>query len=720
MYSGQNISVDLNHSGIAELTFDVSHSPVNIFNHQTVMELSEALTALENSTQAISGLLIQSGKDAFIAGADIMEFGPVFAQGREKVKELLDKSNRNFNRIENLPFPVVVALKGFALGGGCEIALACDYRLSAEKLNIGLPETRLGIIPGWGGTVRLPRIAGIETALEWIAAAKEYNAAQALKAGVIDGIVSDDVLQPSALRLLQQCIDGKLDYQARRLQKQQALQHNAVERTMAFTTSKAMVMAKAGKHYPAPIAAVNTIEKGATLSAPEALALETEAFIAMTQTTVAQALSGLFVSDQFIAKKAKQLAKSVEQPVTKAAVLGAGIMGGGIAYQSAYKGIPIKMKDIAQQGIDLGLSEVSTLLGKRVERGRLSITEMANVLNRIETTLTYDSFDSVDLVVEAVVENHAIKTSVLSEVEQQVNDDTIITSNTSTISINQLAQALQRPENFCGMHFFNPVHAMPLVEVIRGSKTSDAAVAKTVAYATAMGKKAIVVNDCPGFLVNRVLFPYFSGFAMLLRDGADYAHIDKLMESWGWPMGPAYLLDVIGIDTGVHAEGVMTKGFPSRMGRDYVSAAEALFNAGHLGQKTGQGFYRYEKDKRGKSIKHVPDDSLDIIAPHVAEKAVFSDDEIIYRLMIPMATELARCLEEGVVASVAEADMALIYGLGFPPFRGGIFRWLDSVGINHFCKMADGYQHLGELYEPTPGMREHTEAQTHYYQEVAK
>ncbi|MGH1486511.1 MAG: fatty acid oxidation complex subunit alpha FadB [Cellvibrionaceae bacterium] len=708
LYQGKNLSVSVLDNQCAELCFDVSNSSVNIFNRQTATELASALDALE-ATDNIKGLLITSGKAAFIAGADIGEFGPTFVQGEESIAAILDISNHNFNRLEDLPFPVVVAINGFALGGGCEICLACDYRIGTETTRIGLPETRLGIIPGWGGTVRLPRIAGIETAVEWIAGAKENKADAALKAGVLDAVIEckgdQEKLHKAALITLQRCIDGSLDYRERRQQKQSPLRHNKTELTMAFTTSKAFVAAQVGKHYPAPIAAIDAMEKAVNCDREGALAIETKTFIAMAQTPVALSLSGLFISDQMIAKKAKTLAKSADKSITRAAVLGAGIMGGGIAYQSALRDVPIKMKDIAQEGIDLGLSEANKLLNKRVERGRMSASKMGEVLNRIEPTLSYDGFKDIDIVVEAVVENPKVKHAVLSEVEQYVTDDTIIATNTSTISVDYLAQALKRPKNFCGMHFFNPVHAMPLVEVIRGSQSSDSAIARTVAYASAMGKKAIVVGDCPGFLVNRVLFPYFAGFAMLLRDGADFQHVDKVMERWGWPMGPAYLLDVVGIDTGVHAEKVMAEGFPSRMGRDFKSATDILFEAKRYGQKNSQGFYDYQPDKKGKPAKVVTDESYSLLKPHVAETKEFSEDDIIFRMMIPMVTEIARCLEEGIVASAGEADMALIYGLGFPPFRGGVFRWLDSLGVKAFCEKAKAYESLGELYQVTEGMK---------------
>lgn len=714
LYEGKAIQLTPIEDGLVKLQFDLQGESVNKFSRAVLEELSEALSVIEKSTD-IKGVLLCSAKDVFIVGADIMEFVPLFAQGAEAVQESVVMTNAIFSRLEDLSVPTVAAINGYALGGGMEVCLACDFRVASTAAKVGLPEIKLGIIPGWGGTVRLPRLAGLDVAVEWIASGKDKRANDALKAGVVDGVVAPEHLLASATAVLKRAVAGELDFEARKAQKKAPLKHNDIEGLMAFETSKAFVKAQAGRNYPAPVTAIKSMQEGAKLARDEALKIENAKFVELAQTTVAKSLVGIFINDQVIGKKAKKWEKQADKKVAKAAVLGAGIMGGGIAYQSAYKGTPIVMKDIAQAGIDLGLSEAAKLLNKRVERGRMSSAEMAEVLNRIDPALAYDGFENIDIVVEAVVENPKVKHAVLAEVEEKVSEDAILCSNTSTISISHLAEALKRPENFCGMHFFNPVHAMPLVEVIRGEKTSDKAVARTVAYANALGKKAIVVNDCPGFLVNRVLFPYFAGFSMLLRDGADFQQIDKVMERWGWPMGPAYLMDVVGIDTGVHAEKVMAEGFPERMGKTFHAASDVMFEAGRYGQKNQKGFYDYAPDKKGKPQKVVTNESYELLKPHVAASKEFTDEEIIARMMVPMATELARCLEENIVSSAAEADMALVYGLGFPPFRGGLFRWIDEVGISAFAEMAKPLEELGPLYQLTDGMKEKLAANAQYY-----
>ena len=714
LFQGETLCLQSLGNGLVELCFDLQGASVNKFSLQTVSELSQVLTLIE-SDKGIAGLLIFSAKKTFIVGADITEFSAVFSAGPEHVVAHLAKNNQNFNRIEDLHCPTVVAIAGFALGGGMEFCLACDYRIGSDDAVLGQPEVKLGIIPGWGGTYRLPRLCGLDTAVDWIASGRDQKSDVALKCGVLDAVVAGDQLRRAALHTLNECVAGRFDYTARRKQKSTPLQHCDIEAMLAFESSKAFVAAQAGRHYPAPVAAIKTMQKAAGMLRSQALAVEAEAFAKMAQTEVAQSLVALFVRDQYMSKKAKTLAAQASCSVSRAGILGAGIMGGGVAYQAAFKNVPVVMKDVAQLGLNLGLSEAAKILSSRVKRGRMTPDAMAQVLNRIEPTLDYAGISRADLVVEAVVESLDVKASVLAEAEQSLSKGAVLASNTSTISITALAKSLQRPEQFCGMHFFNPVHRMPLVEVIRGEKTTDETIAKTVAFALQLGKKVVVVNDCAGFLINRVLFPYFAGFTMLVRDGADYRHIDKVMQRWGWPMGPAYLLDVVGVDTAEHAEKVITAAYPERMGREFTSCIDLLYQKKRLGQKTGAGFYNYISDTKGKPEQVPADEVFELLRPHVAPRRDFSDDEIITRMMVPMVTELVRCLEEGVVATPAEADMALVYGLGFPPFRGGLFHWLDSMGLKAFCQQADLLSALGPLYKPTDAFRNMAAADSRYH-----
>ncbi len=704
LFSGNTQNLSLRGKTL-ELTFDSQQGKVNVLNKEALSELGEVIALLEKQKDA-AALVISSAKSSFIVGADITEFLDYFSAPEKELASMLDRVNDMFNRIEDLPYPTISLINGDAQGGGFEICLATDFRVASSNAKVGLPEVKLGIMPGWGGSVRLPRLIGIDNAVEWMATGATKRAPDALKDGAVDAVVSDDKLADAAQLIITQCTDGKFDINQRRALKKNPLTLSPLELAMAYESAKGVVGAKAGPHYPAPLTIIETVKAHAALARDEALPHESANFVKLAKTDVAESLVGIFLKDQQLGRIAKKHIAAAGD-VKQTAVLGAGIMGGGVAYQSASNGVPIVMKDIRQEALDDGLEEVGKLLKKQMQRGKLKPEGMANVLNAIQPALSYGEFNDVDLVVEAVVENPKIKQAVLAEVEQQVSEDTIITTNTSTISVNLLSTALKRPENFCGMHFFNPVHRMPLVEVIRADSSSEKAIATTVAYAKAMRKTPIVVNDCPGFLVNRILFAYFSGFDKLVADGGNPKQIDKVMEKFGWPMGPAYLLDVVGLDTGKHAAAVMAEGFPDRMSSGKGSVIDAMFDANRYGQKNGIGFYKYEIDRKGKP-KKLTDPEGDAVVSSVqknGEREVEAG-EIIARLMIPMCIETARCVEDNIVSSPAEADMGLVYGVGFPPFKGGALHHVDKLGLANFCKQADQYEALGPLYHPTEKMRE--------------
>ncbi len=714
MYQGQSIQVRKLDGDIAELCFDSKTDSVNKFDARTINELREAVAAIKGDS-AIKGLVITSGKDVFIVGADITEFGKSFQLPEEEIVKWSVETNKVFSSVEDLPFPTVTAINGIALGGGFEMALSTDYRVMSTKAQVGLPETKLGIFPGFGGTVRLPRLIGADNAIEWIAGGTPQKPDAALKVHAVDAVVAPEKLKDAALRIIALAQSGAYDWNKRRAQKTGPLHLPMIESMMVFTTSIGFVGAKAGKHFPAPVAAITAIQKAAGKKRDDALLIEAQAFAKIAKTQAADSLIGLFLNDQLIKKKGKQYAK-IARPVKQAAVLGAGIMGGGIAYQSASKGVPIIMKDIADKALDLGMSEANKLLANQVTRGKLKPEKAGAMLAEIRPTLNYGDFGHVDVVVEAVVENPKVKKAVLAEVETVARPDAVIASNTSSISINDLASALKRPENFLGMHFFNPVHKMPLVEVIKGAKTSPEAVATIVGYATAMGKTPIVVNDCPGFLVNRILFPYFGGWSGLIQEGADFVKIDKIAESFGWPMGPAYLQDVVGIDTSHHVGDVLAEGYPDRMARTFKTALDVMYENKRYGQKNGIGFYKYETDPKGKPKKVMTDDSYKLIAavqPNGTKD--FSEEEIIDRLMIPMVIETARCLEENIVDTANEADMGLILGIGFPPHLGGALKYADIIGLKNLVAKCEKYASLGKLYEPTARMKEMAAKGETYY-----
>ena len=711
LFSGQAIKVSLLPSGIAQLIFDLEGSSVNKFDRLTMKELGEATAVIGKSDAR--GVIFSSAKSTFIVGADITEFTGLFATGSEAIRDWIGRANEVFNAIEDLPLPTVAAINGVALGGGFELALSADYRVALESAVVGFPEVKLGILPGFGGTVRLPRLIGSEKAIAWISQGSHIPSRIALAEKALDAIVANDDLIAAAERIIEDCLNGSLDYTAQRVIKTSPVLEMPETLAALFTVAKPPVVKASGPHYPAPLTAVEVMEKGVLESRAGALAEEHEGFIQLAGTNTAANLVQMFLNDQFLASKSRALSKGVPV-ISRAAVLGAGIMGGGIAYQSALRGTPIVMKDIAQAGLDLGINEAQTLVAKQVKRGKMTTESADKIISSITPSLAYEDLAGAELVVEAVVENESVKKSVLAELESIVADDAIIATNTSTISVDSLATALNKPERFCGMHFFNPVPLMPLVEVIRGQKTSKETIASTVAYAKALGKTPIVVNNCPGFLVNRILFPYFGAFSTLVYEGADFRQIDRVMEEFGWPMGPAYLLDVVGIDTAVHAQAVMAAGF-ARMKLGFESAIDKLYSQGDLGQKSGRGFYEYVVDENGR-IKKQPNPEIDsLIAGVSAKRRNFSDNEIRDRMMLALCLETVRCLEDGIVETAIEADMGLVLGLGFPKFRGGALRFIDQLGLAEFCELADSYAHLGPMLAPTAKLREMAEAKLSYY-----
>lgn len=712
IYQSSQIQVEMLENDMAHLTF-CSTGSVNKLNQETLEYFDQALDAvLEHQATA---LIISSTKPTFIVGADITEFLELFDHPPSVLQKWLEQTNATFNKLEDLPIPTIALIQGFALGGGCETILACDFRIADSSAVIGLPETKLGIIPGFGGTVRLPRLIGAENAIEWITTGKHHKATQALQLGAIDAIVEEELLLPSAVQLLEQCLEEAMKWQERRTPKTSPLSLSNIEAQMAFATAKAMVHQHAGDNYPAPLSAVHVIEQAATMERDEALRVELEAFIELAQTETARSLIQLFMNDQVVKSKAKKLAKK-SMSYERAAVLGAGIMGGGIAYQSAQKGIPIVMKDITTNALDVGLNQANQLLDYKVQKNKLTSKKLGETLNKIVPALHYEAIKPADIVVEAVVEHPQVKAEVLAETEQHVSEKSIIASNTSTISINSLAKNLQHPERFCGMHFFNPVHKMPLVEIIQGEHTSEQTLATIVHYAQTLGKTAIVVKDCPGFFVNRVLFPYFAGFDLLLKEGADFKKVDRIMEKeFGWPMGPAYLLDVVGLDTAYHAQKVMAESYPERMATYEGNSIETMYRSERFGQKNNRGFYQYIKNNKGKLIKESDASVPPMLLGADGHKKNFSLDDTLMRCMLPMLLEAVRCLDEGIVASPAEADMALIYGIGFPAFHGGAFHYIDKIGSQEFVRMAKKFSSLGPLYQIPSSLTQLAERNGAYY-----
>jgi 3-hydroxyacyl-CoA dehydrogenase/enoyl-CoA hydratase/3-hydroxybutyryl-CoA epimerase/enoyl-CoA isomerase len=587
-----------------------------------------------------------------------------------------------------------------ALGGGLELALAADFRVMSSAARIGFPEVHLGLFPGYGGTVRLPRLIGLVASAEWIASGAQHKPEAALEEGAVDAVVAPEDLRAAALATLERAIEAPGEWSQRRRDLRKSLRIAPEEAARLLGPAKAAA-AKTLPHLPAAHIALELLEAASDLDRDNALALEAQAFAKAAKTQAAASLVTIFINEQALKKISRSYAKKAA-PVRKAAVVGAGVMGGGIAYQSAARGVPIIMKDIAEQALDLGMSEARKLLARQVEQGKLDQAKADAILGAIAPGLTYEGFDGVDVVIEAVVENIAVKKAVLSELEKVTGEAAILASNTSSLRIGDLTEGLRRPDKFIGMHFFNPVPRMALVEVVRGPKTSEETIATIVGYADAMGKTPIVMQDCPGFVVNRALTPYLIAFLRLVHDGADFAHVDKVMETFGWPMGPAYLIDVIGMDISHHVVDIVSAGFPERMQTSFTSAIDILLREKRLGQKNGQGFYKYAKDAKGRPRKELDPETDRLLAEARPNgKIAIGEAEIVERMMLPLIFEAARCVEDGVVGSPGEADMSLILGLGLPRYLGGALKYADHLGVANVVASAAKWESLGAIYRPS-------------------
>lgn len=699
--------------GIVELALDRRNESVNKLDTALVQAIDAALDALAARSD-VRGVLLSSAKDAFLAGADMAALWAMLGSPKDELLAFCRDTDRVLTRLEDLPVPIVCAINGYALGGGLETALCADYRVLAGDAQIGFPEVGFGILPGVGGTVRTPRLAGSAVALEWIGSGRSFKAEAALKAGIVDAVTEAAQLRDGALAQLRRAIGGELDWQARRARRRGGFVVDAD----AFAAARAQAQ-KAAKHYPAPLTIVTLLETCAPLDRDAAFAHEAEAFATLMQTPTAKSLVAVFLSSQQLKKKNKAHSLSSRR-VNRSAVLGAGIMGGGIAYTTALKNMPVLLKDIAQPALDLGMNEARKLLAKQVETGKLKPEASEKILGSITPMLAFEQFDTVDIVVEAVVENLKIKQQVLGEVEKLVRPGTVLASNTSSLAIAEIAETLQRPEDVVGMHFFNPVHLMPLVEVIRGPRSRDEAVATTVAYALAMGKTPLVVKDCPGFLINRILGAYFSALMLLIRDGADFAQIDRVMESWGWPMGPCYLLDVAGLDTLDKAMAILGKAYPDVMGAGFTTAIQLLASKKRYGQKTGAGFFRYEADAKGKPKRSNDPETYALLATIQPNGTrMIGDDEILDRMMLAMILEAARCLDEGVAGSAIEVDAGMRLGTGFPAHHGGPLWYAEHLGLNEVITRSARYRALGGVYEVGGGLREHAIQNRSYYSELS-
>jgi 3-hydroxyacyl-CoA dehydrogenase / enoyl-CoA hydratase / 3-hydroxybutyryl-CoA epimerase len=706
------LTLEIDGDGVAWLVFDRPGSRVNILTSGVMRRLDELLAELETAAQAdaVRVVIVRSGKPgSFIAGADVNEIsehtdpsaGEAGARAGQQV----------FNRLERLPVPTIAAVDGVCLGGGTELILACSYRIASDRpeTKIGLPEIQLGIIPGFGGTMRLPRLVGLRAGLELILSGKPVDTRKAQRIGLIDERVPTPALYDRAAALAHDRATVRRAGPRRRSAAERALEGNPVGRAVLFRQSRKQVLKQKKGNYPAPLAALDTIRRSWGRSRDEALDFEARTVGTLLGTDVTRNL--LHVYHLIEAAKKAAPAGATPKTVERAAVLGAGVMGGGVAQLLAYNDIAVRVKDVRSEALAQGLAHARSLFDEAVRRRRMHRRDAHRRTELIAPTLEYTGFGQLDLVIEAVVERMDVKTQVLRETEQHVPADCIIVTNTSSLSVSELQRALVRPANFCGMHFFNPVHRMPLIEVIRGDATSDDAVATVFALARRLGKTPIIVRDGPGFLVNRILAPYLNEAGWLLADGAEAGKVDSVMTRFGMPMGPLRLLDEVGLDVARHAGNVMHDAFGERLRPS--PPLVALEKSELLGRKGGLGFYEYAGEKRKRLNPDLGRVLGDAVQPAAREIA---DDEIRDRLVLSMVNEAARLLADGIAARPGDVDLGMIMGTGFPPFRGGLLRYADERGTSSVLDRLESLAAAhGARFEPAPLLRERGNAGRGFY-----
>jgi 3-hydroxyacyl-CoA dehydrogenase / enoyl-CoA hydratase / 3-hydroxybutyryl-CoA epimerase len=669
------LRLELSGDGVAWLIFDRPGSRQNILRSGVLRQLAALLDEVEAGARdgRVRALVVRSGKDgSFIAGADVSEIAGVGDAAEARAGA--EAGQKLFLRLERLPVPTVAAVDGICLGGGTELILACDVRIASDRreTRIGLPEVRLGIIPGWGGTTRLPRLVGLSDSLGMILTGSNVTARKAQRIGLISERMHPGVLYDRARELALELAGGGKPPIPRKPLGKRALDGTPLGRRVVLRQARKQVLRETRGHYPAPLAALEVIRTSRRLSLEDALAVEAEAVAQLAVGDVSRNLIHVFHLLE-AAKKAGPAGVDAA-PVKQVAVLGAGVMGGGIAQLVSYRDLPVRLKDISSEALGLGLRHAREMFERLVRRGRLEGREVEQRMAAISPTLDYSGFGTVDLVIEAVVERMDVKQQVLRETESHVRPDAVLTTNTSSLSVTEMQSVLERPGRLAGMHFFNPVHRMPLVEVIRGEATTDETVATVVALTRRLDKTPVVVRDGPGFLVNRILAPYLNEAGWLLAEGADIEQVDRVLRRFGMPMGPFRLLDEVGLDVARHAGRVMAAAFGERLAAP--PPMQALEQVKLLGRKGGRGFYLYEGG-RDKGVNQEVYALLGAGAPQQRQK--LDDQEILDRALLVMVNEAARILEEGIVASAGEVDLGMITGTGFPPFRGGLLRWADQV-----------------------------------------
>lgn len=687
-------TLELRDDQVAVIHINVPGESMNTLKASFASEVTHVLQEIEQQRDLQGVVIISDKPGSFVAGADI---GMIDAcDNAADAESLARQGQAMFDRIEGLKIPVVAAIDGACLGGGLELALACHYRVATDnpRTVIGLPEVQLGLLPGSGGTQRLPRLIGIQKALPLILTGKQLRAKQAKKLGIVDDVVPATILLEAAVKRV---LSSKAKVRKAKLPvMHRLLEGTGVGRGIIFSKAREQAQAKAKGNYPALDHIIDTIAHGAEKGFQAGLEREAKAFGELAMTPVSRELRQIFFATTEM-KKETGAGDTKPRPVQHVGILGGGLMGGGIAYVTAAKaGLPARIKDIREEGIVHALRYSYELLSKKVKRKHLTRAELEATMLRLSGSLDYSGFAKADVVIEAVFEDLSLKQKMVAEIEAVTGPDTIFASNTSSLPITQIAAHAQRPENVIGLHYFSPVDKMPLAEIITHPQTSAETIATTVALAKRQGKTPIVVKDGAGFYVNRILAPYMNEAARLVLDGEPIERVDQALVQFGFPVGPMKLMDEVGIDVAAKVAPILANELGERFRAP--TAFEKLIEDNRKGKKNQKGFYTYQGKKAGKLV----DESVYPLLG-ISPSAKLDDAEMAQRTVLLMLNEAAYCLAEGVIRSARDGDIGAIFGIGFPPFRGGPFRYMDALGIETVVQRLQQYQKtFGERYTPAP------------------
>jgi 3-hydroxyacyl-CoA dehydrogenase len=648
----------------------INNPPVNALSQGVVEELIAAVQALRDDA-AVKAIVLIGGGRTFCGGADIKEFGKLTSGQRPLSVGL----HPMLNALEDCPKPVVCAIHGTAFGGGLETAMACHYRVATPDAQVGQPEVKIGLIPGAGGTQRLPRLAGLAKALEMCTGGEPVRAPDALAAGILEKLIDGDLLTGAVALAREVAAQGP----PRKSRDLTAKLGSAAANAPVLAAVREQVKKKA-RGLIAPSKAVDAVEAAVTLPFAEGIEREAKLFRECLFSDQSKALIHVFFAEREVAKIPGLPKDTPRVPIRRVAVVGAGTMGGGIAMTYANAGIPVLLKEVNQEAIDRGLATIRKNYASTVQKGRLTQQEMDERLARIEPTLTFDRFAEADIVVEAVFEGMALKKQVFAELDMVTRPDAILASNTSTLNIDKIASATGRPRQVIGHHFFSPANVMKLLEIVRGKHSAPEVIATSMDLAKRLGKVGVLVGNCRAFVGNRMFDPYIREAQFLVEEGAKIEEVDSALTAFGMAMGPLAVLDLAGLDVGwrIRKEG----GFTQPPGRMAFRAEDRLCELGHFGQKTGAGWYRYEGGIRAPT----PNPEAARFAEVAAREAgitprSISPGEIVERTVYALINEGARILDEGIALRAGDIDIVYVYGYGFPPFRGGPMWYADTVGL---------------------------------------